>query len=81
MNRELIRTTAFVRAARRYVKKHPQAAEDIEAALELLTADAFDTRLKTHKLKGDLDGVWACSAGYNLRILFDSAVSVEPFTR
>jgi len=73
MNRELIRTTAFVRAARRYVKKHAQAAEDIEAALQLLCKDTSDPRLKTHKLKGDLDGVWACSAGYDLRILFEFA--------
>jgi mRNA-degrading endonuclease YafQ of YafQ-DinJ toxin-antitoxin module len=71
MNRELIRTTAFVRAARRYVKKHPHAADDIEAALQLLSEDAHDPRLKTHKLKGDLEGVWACSAGYDLRILFE----------
>jgi addiction module RelE/StbE family toxin len=71
VNRELLRTTAFIRAARRYLKKHPHAADDLQTALELLTADAFDARLKTHKLKGDLDGVWACSAGYDLRILFE----------
>ncbi len=71
MNRELIRSTAFMRAARRYLKKHPQAADDLEATLLLLSADAFDPRLKTHKLKGDLDGVWASGAGYDLRILFE----------
>jgi len=53
------------------LKKHPQAAEDLEATLLLLSEDAFDPRLKTHKLKGDLDAVWACSAGYDLRILFE----------
>jgi len=56
---------------RRYLKKHPQAADDLEATITLLSEDAFDPRLKTHKLKGDLDGVWACSAGYDLRILFE----------
>ncbi len=71
MNRELIRTTLFVRVARRYVKKHPKAAEDIAATLQMLSEDVFDPRLKTHKLKGELDGVWACSAGYDLRILFE----------
>lgn len=39
--------------------------------MQLLSDDAFDPRLKTHKLKGELDGVWACSAGYDLRILFE----------
>lgn len=71
MNRELIRSSAFVRAARRYSKKHPQAAGDIEAALAMLAEDAFRPQLKTHKLKGQLEGVWACSAGHDLRILFE----------
>ena len=38
--------------------------------LELLAADAFHPRLKTHKLKGKLVGSWACSAGYDLRMVF-----------
>jgi mRNA-degrading endonuclease YafQ of YafQ-DinJ toxin-antitoxin module len=38
--------------------------------LELLASDCFHPRLKTHKLKGDLAGAWACSAGYDLRIVF-----------
>ena len=71
MARELIRTAAFIRAAKRYLKKNPQAAGDLQSTLELLTADAFDARLKTHKLKGDLAGVWACSAGRDLRVLFE----------
>lgn len=71
MKCELIRTTAFVRAARRHLKKSPRLAGDVEATLQLLSTDAFDPRLKSHRLKGDLDGVWACSAGYDLRILFE----------
>lgn len=80
MERELVRTTAFVRAAKRYLKKNPQAAEDFQRTLELLAVDAFDARLKTHKLKGDLDGVWACSAGRDLRVLFEF-VNVESVER
>jgi mRNA-degrading endonuclease YafQ of YafQ-DinJ toxin-antitoxin module len=38
--------------------------------LELLAADCFHPRLKTHKLRGELEGSWACSAGYDLRIVF-----------
>jgi len=26
--------------------------------------------LKTHKLKGDLEGSWACSLGRDLRVVF-----------
>ena len=71
MNRELLRSGAFIRAARRYLKKHPHTVDELEGTLLLLSEDAFDPRLKTHKLTGSLDGVWACSAGYDLRILFE----------
>jgi mRNA-degrading endonuclease YafQ of YafQ-DinJ toxin-antitoxin module len=71
VKRELIRTTAFVRAARRFIKKNPPAESDVETALDLLSEDAFDARLRTHKLKGELDGAWSASAGYDLRIVFE----------
>ena len=70
MNRRLIRTNAFIRALRRFLKKHPQFDLEIEETLDQLSRDAFAPGLKTHKLRGDLDGTWACSAGYDLRILF-----------
>lgn len=71
VNRELLRTAAFIRSLRRYLKRRPQSASDVEAALQILSEDANDPRLKTHKLSGELDGLWACSAGYDLRILFE----------
>jgi addiction module RelE/StbE family toxin len=52
------------------LRKHPQAAEAVQAALELLAEDAFHPQLRTHKLKGKLEGSWACSVGYDLRIVF-----------
>jgi mRNA-degrading endonuclease YafQ of YafQ-DinJ toxin-antitoxin module len=71
MRRLLLQSAAFVRAARRLVKKNPEAAPLLQAALESLAEDAFLPALKTHKLKGELAGSWACSAGYDLRIVFE----------
>jgi len=71
MRRTLLQSAAFVRAARRLVKKHPDAALPFQAALAALAEDAFHAALKTHKLKGELAGSWACSAGYHLRIVFE----------
>jgi mRNA interferase YafQ len=46
---------------------------------ELLCTDPFHPRLKTHKLKGELQDSWACSAGYDLRIIFKFVeYEVEP---
>lgn len=71
MRRKLLKSPAFVRAAKRFIKKHPQVAISLQATLELLAEDAFHPMLKTHKLKGDLAGCWACGADYDLRIVFE----------
>lgn len=71
MNRLLIKSTAFVRTAKRILKKNPNLATDIQTTLELLSEDAFHPSLRTHKLKGNLEGSWACSVGYDLRIIFE----------
>jgi mRNA-degrading endonuclease YafQ of YafQ-DinJ toxin-antitoxin module len=39
--------------------------------MKLLQQDPFLPKLKTHKLKGILEGNWACSVDYDLRIVFD----------
>jgi mRNA-degrading endonuclease YafQ of YafQ-DinJ toxin-antitoxin module len=70
VRRRLLRSSAFIRAARRVVKRSPQLGQDLITALEALEQDAFHPSLRSHKLKGRLEGSWACSAGYDLRILF-----------
>ncbi len=67
----MIPSPSFLRAAKRAVRKRAQVAGGIEEALDRLAEDAFDVRLRSHKLKGPLAGLWACSAGFNLRIVFE----------
>jgi len=67
LKRLLLPTTAFVHSAKRWTRRNPDAASDVQATLELLAEDAFAPKLKTHKLKGNLAGSWACSAGHDLR--------------
>jgi mRNA-degrading endonuclease YafQ of YafQ-DinJ toxin-antitoxin module len=69
--RTLIWGKTFLRAFNRTIKKHPTLKQDIEETLGFLTKDPFNLRLETHKLKGKLLGSWACSVGYDLRIVFD----------
>ena len=71
MRRLLLRSAAFVRAAKRLVKKSPETGPILHAALDSLAEDAFNPAIKTHKLTGELAGSWACSAGYDLRIVFE----------
>lgn len=64
-------TAGSDRDARRWAKKHPTAESDIRATLAALEADAFQPSLGTHKLGGKLSAYRACSAGYDVRILFE----------
>jgi mRNA interferase YafQ len=66
----LLRSSAFVRNARKLVKKKPELANDIQETLVALSNDPFQPHLRTHKLKGELKDSYACSAGYDLRIIF-----------
>lgn len=69
--RRLVWSSGFIRAAKKITKRNPAAEQDIQAALDNLVADPFALHLDTHKLKGKLSGTWACSAGYDLRIIFE----------
>jgi mRNA interferase YafQ len=71
MRRALLRSSAFMRTLRHRLKSHPAEAADIEQTLEQLSADATHSSLRAHKLRGPLAGCWACSAGYDLRIVFE----------
>ncbi len=71
MKRELVYTTGFDRDARRWAKRHPTTQPNILATLAELEADAFQPALRTHKLSGKLSAYWACSAGYDIRIIFE----------
>jgi addiction module RelE/StbE family toxin len=69
--RNLVWSAGFVRKFKRLIKKNPQMRSQVEKVLHLLREDPFDSSLRTHKLKGDLDGVWSCSVDYDNRILFE----------
>ena len=60
-----------MRALRRMVRRQPSVRDKVERALAQLAEDPFHPSLHIHKLKGQLSGVWACSVGYDVRILFE----------
>lgn len=69
----LLPAPSFLRDSRRFLKKHPSSASDLEALLQCLEIDPFAPTLRTHKLKGALAGSWAASGGYDLRVVFHFA--------
>jgi mRNA-degrading endonuclease YafQ of YafQ-DinJ toxin-antitoxin module len=60
----LVWSPAFSRSVKKMLRQSPQMAKPIAKALGQLSADAYHPSLKTHKLKGDLEGIWSCSIDY-----------------
>ncbi len=68
--RELVLTPKFKRAFRKFVNKNNRLQSHIEATLELMKQDIFTAQLGTHKLSGELSGLYASICGYDCRIVF-----------
>jgi len=59
--RRLVWSAGFLRAIRRAVRGNPDLRAKAERTVRLLSEDPFQPALHSHKLKGDLSGVWACT--------------------
>lgn len=68
--RKVIWEEGFKRAVKRQIKNQPSLKAKVMAAIQSLTEDPFEATLKSHKLKGDLKGLWACTVNYDCRIVF-----------
>jgi mRNA-degrading endonuclease YafQ of YafQ-DinJ toxin-antitoxin module len=68
--RDLVLTSRFERSFRRLVRKTPSMQARVETALTQMAADLNEPKLKTHHLSGPLAGYFACSCGYDCRIIF-----------
>jgi addiction module RelE/StbE family toxin len=68
--RALVLTPKFKRAYRKFVRRDKQLQQRIEETLRKMEADVFAPSLSAHKLSGNLSGLWACSCGYDCRIVF-----------
>ncbi|GBO53132.1 HigB toxin protein [Pseudanabaena sp. lw0831] len=67
---EIVWSSGFKRSFKKIIKKNPQLQAQIVKALKLLADDPFTPSLKSHKLGGNLAGLWSCSVAYDCRIIF-----------
>ena len=68
--RELVLTPKFKRVFRKLVIRSKHLQKHIEDTLEQMNKDVFAAHLGTHKLGGELSGLYACICGYDCRIVF-----------
>lgn len=68
--RQLVLSSGFKRAFRKFVKQNLPLQAQIEDTLSQMQTDVFAPKLGTHKLSGSLSRLRACSCGYDCRIVF-----------
>ena len=68
---QLIYTPHFDRAYVRFTRRNPVRRSCVDRTLARLEHNPDDPRLKTHMLTGERLGLFACSCGYDCRIIFD----------
>ncbi len=73
----LVLSLSFKRAFKAAVRRRPELQQRIEERLGLLAVDPFEPTLRTHKLKGQLSGAWACTVDYDCRIVFSFVENPE----
>ncbi|WP_332989604.1 type II toxin-antitoxin system RelE/ParE family toxin [Microcoleus sp. A006_D1] len=77
MMMEVVWSSGFNRSFRKITKKNPQLKAQIAKVLRLLADDPFTPSLKSHKLGGELAGLWSCSVAYDCRIIFNFSEDEE----
>lgn len=59
----------FKRVYRKKVKNDDELKKRFWKSIELFSEDPFHPQLRTHKLTGELDGLWAFSVSYDCRVI------------
>jgi addiction module RelE/StbE family toxin len=60
----------FKRIYKKKVKNDDELKNKFWNAMKLFSENPFDPRLRTHKLTGKLEGLWAFSIDYDCRVIF-----------
>lgn len=60
----------FKRIYKKKVKNNEELKKRFWDAMVLFSKEPFNPRLRTHKLTGKLEGLWAFSVAYDCRVIF-----------
>ena len=64
------RDQGFKRIYKKKVKNNEELKKRFWDAMELFLKEPFNPHLRTHKLTGRLEGLWAFSVTYDCRVIF-----------
>ena len=60
----------FKKVYQKKVKNNAELKKRFWKVMGVFSKNPFDSGLRTHKLTGKLEGLWACSVTYDYRIIF-----------
>jgi mRNA-degrading endonuclease YafQ of YafQ-DinJ toxin-antitoxin module len=72
---EIVPTSGFRKAFKRKVRGNKNLEVRFRDRVAIFQESPFDPRLKTHRLSGQLQGLWSFSIDYDVRVVFSF---VEP---
>ena len=67
---EVVWDEGFKRAYKKKIRHSPHLKNKFSNAVELFEQNPFHSRLRTHKLTGKLEGLWAFSVDRDCRVVF-----------
>ncbi len=67
----IVFSSTFKRAFKHFTKNNSELRIQILKVIEKLSKDPFNIQLKTHKLSGNLYGLYSCKCGFDCRIIFE----------
>ena len=70
MQRILVWDKSFKRSFKKLIRKNSQLQDKIFSVLAVLEKEPFAPSLKAHKLRGNLEGLWACWVAPDCRIIY-----------
>jgi mRNA-degrading endonuclease YafQ of YafQ-DinJ toxin-antitoxin module len=63
------RTSAFDRAVRKFLRRHPDLQQRLASIINDLEADPFQPALRLHPLRGAMEGSFAVSLNFHYRLV------------
>jgi mRNA-degrading endonuclease YafQ of YafQ-DinJ toxin-antitoxin module len=71
---QLVRTETFLRALRKYLRKHRERETAVRRVLETLSQDPYSPSLRLHALTGEKSGLHAVRVTYGDRVILILAI-------
>ncbi|MBW7887775.1 MAG: type II toxin-antitoxin system mRNA interferase toxin, RelE/StbE family [Bacteroidetes bacterium] len=66
----IIWDNGFKRSYKKRIQQFPKLSKKFQATIKIFEENPFHSKLRTHKLSGELDDVWSFYVDYDCRVTF-----------